>query len=480
MMRSALTVAAHEVRDLVRSPVLVALWLALVGLLVHAVHAGAAHNAAEREDLARVAELDTARLAENAERHTRGLEDGAGFAERLYADPHWIGLRYGARHAVLPTLRAGALASDDDPLAVDAVLVTSGPLDLAKGATTTRNPTLLALGLVDPAFVLAWVVPLVIVAFAFGLLSEERERGTAVALFAAPVTVGAVLLGKLAPRFVLLAVPTATAAFVAASDGQDPDAFVRGALAAGAVALFVLVWLLAAAAFDLGRSSSATTALALAGAWLVAAVGLPAATEAAWAFVDDAPSAATQVAIEREARHLADTEKDAVLDAFMADHPELAARADEGAVASYKRAVWAQTERITALTAPLAAEREAAAQRRARFFANAGVLSPVTALERALDVVAGRDDARRRAFEARVREHHAAWQAWFLERSLEGSAIEPDALADAPRFEWVEPDGRALLASGRPALVALGLQALLLLSWIVARRGRFAVLLRSS
>lgn len=480
MMRAARTVAAHETRDLLRSPAHLVLWLAFVALLFHAVAAGSDHSRSERDDLARVGELDDERLVENAQRHGKGLEEGASFAERLYADPHWIGLRYGTRHAVLPALRAGALAIDADPLSVDAVLVTSGRLDLTRGATTTRNATLLGLGLITPSFVLAWILPLVVVAFAFGLLGEERERGTAVALFAAPVSVGAVLLGKIVPRFVVLAAPACVAAFVAAHDAADPDATLRGTLAAGAVALFVLVWLLAAAALNLGRASSATVALALAGAWLVAAVGLPAAAEASWALIDDAPSAATQVAIEREAIHLADLDRDAVVDAFMADHPELAARADEGAVASYKRAVWAQTERVTELTRPIALAREEAVESRSAFMGRAQLVSPVTALEQVFDVAAGRDGARRRAFERSVQAHHERWQAWFLERSLEGSSIELAALDAAPRFEWEEPDREALLERGTRGLVGLGVQVLVLLLWIALRARHFRVLARST
>lgn len=477
---TARTVAAHETRALLRSPVHVLLWLAFAALLVHAVASGATQLAQERADLDHLVALDEERLAQNAELHVIGRAEHATFAERLRADPHWIGLRYGARHAVLPPLGAGALALPDDPLEVDAVLVTSARLDLARDATTTANPTLLGLGALDPAFALAWLLPLVALAFAFGLLSEERERGTAVLLFAAPVSVGAVLLGKLVPRFVALVVPGALAAAWAAHDPGDDQAFARAAVAAVAVAAFCAVWLLAAAALDLGRATSSTVALALAGLWLVAAVGLPAATDATWALLDDAPSAATQVAVEREAIHRAESDGDALLDAFLSDHPELAARADAGRVAGYKRAVWARTERVEELVAPILAERRAAERERTRFEAAAAALSPVTALERVFDVLAGRDAARREHFLDAVAAHHERWRSWFLDRSLRTASLEPEELADAPRFTWTEPPLRDVLARCVPALGGLAAQIALLFAIVARRRGGFAVLARST
>lgn len=479
MTRQITTVAQHETRELLRSPAHVLLWIAFVALLVYSAYSGRERVATARADLALIEELDQRTLDENRERLRTGLAEGATFAERLYADPHWIGLRHGARHALLPELGSGALAAEDDVLAADAVLVTSAALDLARGETTTNNPTLVSAGALDPAFVLAWLLPLVVLAFCYGALTEERERGTAVLLFATPVPVGMLLLGKLLPRLALLAVPSALVAGLATGTSHDPDALLRALITAGAVLLFTGVWVAAAALVNVGRAGSASAALLLAGGWLVATIGLPAAADSAWAAVDDGPSAALQVSVEREARHVAQSERASVLDDFMADHPELSTRADEAGVASYKRAVWATQDRIEELVAPITAQRDRTRAERARLMDTAALLSPVTALERVLDEVSGRGAARRARFEEAVRAHHERWRSWFVERTLAGDRMEPDELDGAPRFRWEEEPGPTVAKHAVAPLIALAVHALLLALLTVARRTHFRPLERS-
>jgi ABC-2 type transport system permease protein len=474
------TVAQHEVRELLRSPAHVLLWIAFTALLVFSAFTGRERVTAARADLALIEELDQRALDENLERLHAGLAEGATFAERLYADPHWLGLRHAARHALLPELGSGALAAEDDVLAADAVLVTSAALELARGETTTTNPTLVGAGALDPAFVLAWLLPLVVLAFCYGALTEERERGTAVLLFATPVPVGTLLLGKLLPRSVLLGIPAAAIAGAIASTSQDPDALLRATLTAGAVLLFTGVWVAAAAVVNVGRAGSASAALLLAGGWLVATIGVPAAADAAWAALDDGPSAALQVSVEREAKHVAQSERASVLDDFMADHPELSTRADAAGVASYKRAVWATQDRVEELVAPIAEERDRARAERARFMGTAALLSPVTALERVLDEVAGRGAARRARFEDAVRGHHERWRTWFVERTLAGDRMEPNELEDVPRFHWDEESTRAVASHVAAPLGALAVHVLLLALLAAARRSRFRPLERSA
>jgi ABC-2 type transport system permease protein len=462
-MGAVLAVAAHEWRTLRRSPALVASWLVLLAMLAYAVHTGRVRADAERSDLALVAALDDELLAANALKLEEGRAPGAPFAARLFADPHWVGVRYGARHALLPVRATAGLAAPRDTLATNAVRVTTARLALEAGATTSTNPTLAALGALDLAFVLSAWLPLLAIVWSFGLLAQERERGTGILLAALPVGAGTLLLGKLLPRFALLALPSLVALVAAAP--SEPQ---RVALAGLGVVLGLVVWMLAAALLDLTRLRSAAAALVLLGAWLVAVVAWPAAARAFAVAAHPAPSAATAVAVEREAASAAEARRAELLGEFMSEHPELSARASEHGVAEYKQAFWATQAAIEASVLPLERAREQALDARARTERTAALVSPAAALRLVLEDQAGRGTARAGAFRAAVRAHHAAWRAWFEPRVFSQALLEPGELDGAPRFAFAE--AQAPLDEAAKPLAALAVQALLLGLVVVALR----------
>jgi ABC-2 type transport system permease protein len=464
-MQKFLAVLAHEARELSKSRAHLFAWLVFVALLAYAVVGGRTRAEAQRLDLEGLVALEDELLATNAQKLIDGRAEGAAFAARLFADPHWVGVRHGVRHALLPVAGAAAFAAPVDTLASDAVRVTTARLALEAGATTVANPTLAAFGALDLVFVLCVWLPLLAIVWSHGLLAGERERGTAPLLAALPVGAGVLLLGKLAPRFALLFAPCVVALVAAA-----PDEALAVLLASLAVGLVLLVWLLGAALLDLTRLHSATAALVLLGVWLVAVVAWPAAARAFAVAAHPAPSAATAVAVEREAASAAEARRAELLGEFMSEHPELSARAEQHGVAEYKQAFWATQAAIEEQVLPLERAREEALAARAASEAKAALLSPPAALRALLVELAGRGPRRAEAFRAAVREHHAAWRAWFEPRVFSDALLEPGELDGAPRFTFVE-DSRssALAAAGLPLLV-LAVQALVLFALVVALR----------
>jgi ABC-2 type transport system permease protein len=462
-MDKLLAVLAHETRDVAKSRALLFAWLVFVALLVYAVIGGRARADAQRLDLERLVALENELLAVNAQKLIDARVPGAAFAARLFADPHWVGVRHGVKSALLPVGGAAAFAAPPDALASDAVRVTTARLALEAGTTTVANPTLAAFGALDLVFVLCVWLPLLALVWSHGLLAGERERGTGVLLAASPVGAGVLLVGKLAPRFVLLFVPCVVALVCAA-----PDEPLAVALAACAVGLVLLVWLLGAALLDLTPLHSATAALVLLGAWLVAVVAWPAAARAFAVAAHPTPSAATAVAVEREAASAAEARRAELLGEFMSDHPELSARAAEHGVAEYKQSFWATQAAIEGKLLPLERAREQALAARAASEAKAALASPPAALRALLVELAGRGPQRAEAFRAAVREHHAAWRAWFEPRVFSDAPLEPGELDGAPRFVFVEESDSAALAAARMPLIVLAAQVLALFALVFA------------
>lgn len=73
-------------------------------------------------------------------------------------------------------------------------------------ASVFYNPSTDLFGSFDFAFVLVFLIPLVVIAFSYNILSEERENGTLQMVMSQPVSLMAFLISRLAFRFMVLLV----------------------------------------------------------------------------------------------------------------------------------------------------------------------------------------------------------------------------------------------------------------------------------
>ena len=74
------------------------------------------------------------------------------------------------------------------------------------GFTELSSPVSLLMGHFDLAFVITYLLPLVIISFCYNILSIEKERGSLVLIASSPLSVRLWLLQKLLVRFIALAV----------------------------------------------------------------------------------------------------------------------------------------------------------------------------------------------------------------------------------------------------------------------------------
>ncbi|MEM0991396.1 MAG: DUF3526 domain-containing protein [Bacteroidota bacterium] len=181
-------------------------------------------------------------------------------------------------------------------------LVNIRNLEEQKHATELRNPLYQLLGNLDFSFVLIYLFPLIIIAFCFNLLSEEKEGGTwTLVLSQAPqpltiistklwirlASILAVLFSLLAIGKVYLAIPLDTAFF----------AFTLVAV------LYVLFWFALAWFVVSLQKSSSQNALSLLLAWVLLTIILPASINALVINLYPVPEAYSTVIESRDGYH---------------------------------------------------------------------------------------------------------------------------------------------------------------------------------
>lgn len=265
------------------------------------------------------------------------------------------------------------------------------------------NPQVLATGAFDVALVVILVMPLLMIAVSFDVLSRESNRGTLSVSLCAPVALSRLVWTRLLFRNgVLWLVATAAMLALLFLNDQGGDRLARGgwwilvSLAYGGFWLALIA--LVVAAF---RQATQTAAL-LAGLWFLLALAVPGTVSTATEAAYPTPSRLAFLSEIRGAQGATNRELAAVTDTFLTDHPELTV-GDEG-VPSFFRAAFLSNEAARTATASIVQGYEEARAARAETLDWAQYLSPAIIAQRLLDQLAGADLERQHRFQAQARQ----------------------------------------------------------------------------
>ena len=411
--------------------------------------------------------VDAARTG-NAER-TRALEqeladiENGGQPASPFSDPRAPNVLGGARGAHTAALEPGPLTalavgqSDLLPYYYDVSIYTNESSFQQNGEV--ENPLNLMVGRFDLAFVTVYLLPLLVLALSFNVLSEEREQGTLALTLSQPVSARDVVGAKLAFRALLVVGLAAGVSLlgILATGGASSG---RVLLWCGTVILYALFWFALAAWVNSLRRSSAWNATVLVGAWLVLVVVLPAAINIAAGLLHPLPSRVEMITAQREASNDAVNRRSELLARYLEDHPEMASGvvADEpglGALAwAATDAVNGRLEEVTAVHDARRAE-QLALVRRYRF------LSPALLAQEVLIDAAGTGDARFARFQSQVRAFADQWQQFFVPAILADERMSASVLPDIPTFQFMdEGPGEVARRSAVPLLFLGGLVVL--------------------
>ncbi len=425
-------------------------------LFVYALANGMGWLAFQEEtlDLARAGTIERSRNLEEELLHI----EGGGEPYLWFRDPrnaHVMGGAPGAHTAALGPGPLTALAvgqTDLLPYYYDVSIYTNESSFLQNGEV--ENPLNLLVGRFDLAFVLVYLLPLLILALSFNVLSGEREQGTLALTLSQPVSVREVVAAKLTFRAVLvvgLALGVSLLGILFSGGFAAPG---RVALWCAAVLAYALFWFALAAWINSFGRTSAWNATVLVGAWLLLVAVLPAAGSIAAGLLHPLPSRVEMITAQRDASNEAVNQRSELLARYIEDHPEMAG----GVVAEEdNRAAltWAATEAVNERLREVTSEHEErlvsqqALVRRYRF------LSPALLAQETFLEAAGTGDARFAHFQSQVRAFAEEWRAFFVPAILAGTQMTVDALAEAPSFRFVDEEARTVAARIATPLAAL-------------------------
>ena len=405
----------------------------------------------------------------NVER-VRGLEqqlaDIAGGAEPAsrFADPrspNVLGGPRGSRTVVLEPGPLTALAvgqSDLLPYYYDVNVYTNESSFHQNGEV--ENPLNLMVGRFDLAFVVIYLLPLLVLALSFNVLSEERERGTLALTLSQPVSARGVVAAKLAFRALLVVgmVLAASLLGILVTGGFGSPG--RLLLWCATVVAYALFWFALAAWVNSLRRSSAWNATVLVGAWLVLVVVLPAAINITSGLLHPLPSRVQMVTAQRETSNDAVNRRSELLARYLEDHPEMAGGvvAEEPGLGAL---AWAATDAVNRRLEEVTSEHDARRAEQIALVRRYRFLSPALLAQEVLIDAAGTGDARFAGFQSQVRAFVGQWREFFVPAILAGEQMDASVLPSLPEFRLAdEEDADVARRAGVPLTVLGGLLVL--------------------
>jgi len=396
------------------------------------------------------------------------------------ASPANMGGGLGAHYAVMPSLPLAPVALGQTDLFPSQFKVSYASKVNFIHNNDIENPWHLLSGHFDLAFVVVYLLPLLIFALGHNVLSGEKEDGTLRLLLSQPLSIATLLGGKIALRAAVLltaavALPVVALLVARPQTLQTAGPAVLWALLVGAYALF---WFTAVVAVNAFGKSSAANAMTLMVSWVLLVLVVPVLINLAAAYVHPAPSRAELATQTRVATALAMRDHAALLstDYGHMDESDALIPRDGHLKITGRPLGHARVERqVDATMAPELERFDQQIARQQALVARYSMLSPAAAAFEGMTTLAGTSQRRHAHFMRQIDTYHKEWKNFFLPRIEASRALTPEDFPRIPVFNWQEEDSDAVRHQALLALAQLLTPTALLLAIACWRLRRYRV-----
>jgi len=397
------------------------------------------------------------------------------------ADPSRMASGYGGHHAILPTAPLGPVALGQSDLYPSQYRVTGQSRVVFMNPSDIESPWHLLSGHFDLAFVIVYLLPLLIFALSYNLLSAERENGTLRLLLSQPLRLRTLLAGKLTVRAavllgpaVLLPVAVLLVARQAGLAGAS-GATLWWTLLVGAYALFWFALVVAVNAFG---ASSATNAMVLVIAWVLLVLVAPVLLNLAVTQASPAPSR-TELATRQRIVTAEAMKTHAALMSTDYQHvgrgAVLVPQNGKIEIAGRLLGSYLIERDVDDAIRPELDRFDAQQARQQVLLGRFSAVSPAAVAYEGMTALAGTGSRRQARFEAQTVAHHEAWKRFFFPRIDARDALTPAAFDRIPAFMWHEEPAGLVRGHAARAVLQLLVPSLLLFGLAAWRLRRFSV-----
>lgn len=378
----------------------------------------------------------------------------------LAAKPGALGFTVLNEYVVIDRPPLAPLAAGVSDLLPDYYRFDAHAAFLQRRAGTIDNPLRLAAGSFDLAFVLVFLVPVIVIALSYDLMSREKELGVLALVGAQGVSIRRFIAAKLLIRGLLIVVAivgiNVLAMAIVGVFGEAP-AIISAISWMMVAVLYGLVWFGLAALTNAAGFNSSTNGVILANLWLLIVIVLPAVINMVAINVYPAPSRVDLTTELREASTEAQERAAAAREQYFFDHPDLAAGDVDQEI--FYRDVARSEDDISRSIEPWLLRFDEQAKRQGEIVAWLKYISPALLADQSFAALAGTDRDFHAQFKQAAFEYHAAWRQFFVTRLESEGGMTGNTWQQLPVFRWSPPDAgeqasRVLVPASVLAMIA--------------------------
>ncbi|MGH1387620.1 DUF3526 domain-containing protein [Kordia sp.] len=423
-------------------------WIQLLSILLLLLFGFAVYNGIQKVN-ARQGNIKTALTDfETEEKETLSVLDSIEKGHKvnrsrwtLPSRPIVIGNRL-PRVVSMPPKSTAFIATGQSDLFTHYVRPTVTGDDLSISYTEMTSPIQLLFGSFDLAFVIIYLLPLLIIAFSFNVLASERESGTLKLLASQPIRIRTWVLQKLGLRFFWLVLCISiTLLLVFAIFSFD---FLTNGTALISLLLYIIVyalfWFVLAFATNIWIHSSAKNAIVLIGFWVLFVLLSPSILNQLSNTFYPMPSRSLMLNKMRTLKAEATKKQDEILDSYLRDHPEYAIN-DSTQTRNFYHRYMATQNLVKKELNPVVKKFETQLQYQHEWANTFSWFSPALTIQNALNDLAGTSEKDYQQFRYQSLEFAQKWRESFIPFMFNNQKFKKSDYKNLPAFQYAYKNG---------------------------------------
>ncbi|MFD2568584.1 DUF3526 domain-containing protein [Pseudotenacibaculum haliotis] len=330
--------------------------------------------------------------------------------------------------------------------------------DFALNFTEMTSPVQLLFGSFDLTFVIVYLLPLLIIAFSYNVLSAERESGSLRLLASQPIKIQTWVLQKLGLRFFWLSI-LAIGALLIVFLILGVDLFAQFSVFLELIALtltYMLFWFSLAFVINVWSGSSAKNAVSMLGLWVIFVLLTPSLLNQLGSSLYPMPSRTLMINEMRTKKLEVSKKQNEILDNFLRDHPEYAINDPKQSRGFYHRYMASQ-ELVKKELAPILESYELQLKKQQDLVNQMKWFSPALAMQESLNKLAGTSSADYEGYRNQVVNFAEAWRDYLIPFLYNNKKISKDDFKNLPEFQYQQGAGITSITALALLLISIGL-----------------------
>lgn len=416
-------------------------WIQLLSLLLFAVLGFAAFNGSEKVDKRKKDIKAALQEVEKSDSNMLMLLDSIELGFEVDVSPWTIPsspTAIGNYHPRIAAMQPGGLAfiaTGQSDLFTHYVKPTMTGDDFALNFTEISSPVQQLFGSFDLSFVIIYLLPLIIIAFSYNILSSEKESGSLRLLASQPISINNWVLQKIGIRFLwitLLTITVLLCTFLLFS----PASFSEGIFTFLVLTVaYILFWFILAFVVNINVGTSAKNAIALIGLWLMFVLLLPSMVNQIGSTLYPMPSRTLMINKMRVIKVETAKRQDEILDNFLRDHPEYAINDPNQSRRFYHRYVASQNM-VKQELEPVVSEFENQLGKQQSWIEGLKWVSPAIIMQQALNGISNSSTKDYEHYRLQVMNFAETWRQHLIPFLYNNQPFTTNDYKDLPSFSF--------------------------------------------